>query len=688
MKRGTRVEVVEDDRLTNHFAKSGLSKSALKVLRIVLVRGGTEPKIRASVDFARIPYFDAEGRPSGAFRARLLAPFGDPQTGKLIRYMSPPGASPELYLPPLNDRPFEAIFDDVTTPLVIAEGEKKAAAGCLNGIPTIGIAGVWNWRSGGRPIAQLLEVNWLGRDAYICFDSPDLQANEQVAHAADALANHLRALGARVRFIILPTGDDGAKVGLDDYLMQAGEGAYRRLLDSAVDYFDAISEMNSQYLVVQNGAAGMVLHEKRVGGRLQIVMARPNEIAPVFANRFYTPPPPADAKPDEKPKPVNLFKGWMASSRRRQAKAVGFEPGLIDPDIYNTWRSNSIQAVPGDCSLFLAHVRENLAQGDLVVEKYIHDWAAHMIQKPRELPGTALVLMGGQGTGKTMFADILGALVGDSYLAVSSSLHLTGQFNAQLANKLLVLADEATWAGDKAAEGVLKAMITSKTRLVEGKGKDPYEVNNYLRLIVASNNDWPVPAGVDERRMAVIAVGKGSQQDTEFFGKLHRQMYEEGGIQALLRFLQTRDISNFRPQAIPRTDALLKLKMRSWSEARRFWYECLSQGTNCLGGRGWATELSTDDLHDAYIDHATKVGSRRRLSKAELGAELSKLVPTLETKRIRKNLAKQTLFYLMPSLPACRQHFEDVLNQPMDWHPDDEAPSVESRASRATSKKQ
>jgi hypothetical protein len=43
-----------------------------------------------------------------------------------------------------------------------------------------------------------------------------------------------------------------------------------------------------------------------------------------------------------------------------------------------------------------------------------------MIQRPWELPGTAVVLRGLQGTGKNTFADILGRLVARHYGVVTS----------------------------------------------------------------------------------------------------------------------------------------------------------------------------------------------------------------------------------------------------------------------------
>ena len=50
---------------------------------------------------------------------------------------------------------------------------------------------------------------------------------------------------------------------------------------------------------------------------------------------------------------------------------------------------------------------------------------------------------------------------------------MTGQFNAHMASCLLLQADEAVWAGDKAAEGRLKGLITSPIQQIEAKGVDP-----------------------------------------------------------------------------------------------------------------------------------------------------------------------------------------------------------------------
>lgn len=64
---------------------------------------------------------------------------------------------------------------------------------------------------------------------------------------------------------------------------------------------------------------------------------------------------------------------------------------------------------------------------------------------------------------------------------VTHPRHLTGNFNAHLAQKLFLVMDEHT--PDKAEMAVLKNLVTDSTLMVEGKGKDAYPVNSYLRWV-------------------------------------------------------------------------------------------------------------------------------------------------------------------------------------------------------------
>ncbi|HWY78710.1 MAG TPA: DUF3987 domain-containing protein [Verrucomicrobiae bacterium] len=112
---------------------------------------------------------------------------------------------------------------DVSQPLVITEGQKKAEKAAQEGICAISLSGVWNWRDrigdSSFPISDFELVALSGRRVLICFDS-DAAWNHQVHRAERDLAVFLqKRFGARVGVKRLPAGQTDAKVGLDDYLV-------------------------------------------------------------------------------------------------------------------------------------------------------------------------------------------------------------------------------------------------------------------------------------------------------------------------------------------------------------------------------------------------------------------------------------------------------------------------------------
>lgn len=122
--------------------------------------------------------------------------------------------------------------------------------------------------------------------------------------------------------------------------------------------------------------------------------------------------------------------------------------------------------------------------------------------------------------------DPLAELAGASGLHIANPSQLVGRFNSHLQNCILLFADEAFWAGDKAGESVLKALVTEPTITYEGKGRDAVSGKNLIHIVMASNSDWVVPAGLgDERRFAVFEVNGSRRGDKAFFDALNAQLY-------------------------------------------------------------------------------------------------------------------------------------------------------------------
>src|SRR6185503_3069857 len=145
---------------------------------------------------------------------------------------------------------------------------------------------------------------------------------------------------------------------------------------------------------------------------------------------------------------------------------------------------------------------------------------------------------------------------------ISSIKHLVGHFNVHLRDACLLFADEAYWPGDKRGEGELKRLITEPTLFIEPKFVDAMTVQNMLHVLMASNEDWIVPAGEFERRYAVFEVSERKRQDQNWFGPLNEAL-EHGGYQAMLHDLLQLDLGDWHPRAIPMTEALRKQQLRS-----------------------------------------------------------------------------------------------------------------------------
>ena len=219
-----------------------------------LLGGYMSPKTaRALGPCLAFPFFDAEGKPMTwlphADKGETPRPFvrlkprkpRNDSDGKPIKYESPLKSGNHIYIPPGA----RAAVLDPTADLNITEGEKKALAATQAGFPTIALCGVWNWTlkrpknpttgkgTGPRKLIEDLErINWSGRKLTVSFDA-EPKENPSVEWARWCFSQALAKCGANVRVIDLPVGPDGAKCGLDDFLLSHGAASLRLLLDTA-----------------------------------------------------------------------------------------------------------------------------------------------------------------------------------------------------------------------------------------------------------------------------------------------------------------------------------------------------------------------------------------------------------------------------------------------------------------------
>lgn len=429
-----------------------------------------------------------------------------------------------------------------------------------------------------------------------------------------------------------------------------------------------LDELNRKHAVLMMGGKCVVLNETfdYTFNRPDITFSAPTDFKNFYANRFVKK---VCNDGIERDKP--LGKVWFESRERRQFNGITFAPLKETPGQYNLWKGFAVEPKEGDCSLYLEHIRSNVAGGDSEIFAYIIAWMADAVQHPDNRPGTSIVLRSRQGTGKGVAISEFGKLFGHHFIQIHHTKHLVGNFNAHLKDALLVFADEAFWAGDKSGEGVLKAMVTEENIQIEPKGKDSFSIKNHIRLMISSNNDWVVPAGLEERRFFIQDVGENHIQDREYFGKILNQM-NTGGREALLHYLQHYDLSGVDLGKFPMTMALYETKVHSMTPLQKFWFSKLEAGAQLNDMDSWSEKpISTEKFRQEYYEFADDLGHRYKEDIRQIGLGLKKLIPsTFDKAKPRGEDGKQYQAYLFPPLEECRLFWEKLMKITIKWSKD------------------
>lgn len=584
---------------------------------------------------------------------------------KEIRYSQPKGSAPELYLPQIGNIDWVRIKRDVNVPLLITEGEKKAASACKVGIPTIGLGGVSCWSQNRRPIAQWDEFNFKDREVSIVFDS-DIIDKAPVQNAERRLANMLAQRGAIVRRVRL-SAEGNKKVGLDDFLVDRGlskgdlkaakaafEDLSKEVIPSLPRVDELVSELNEKFSIVNVNGQTLIQEEINIPqGPIETMYLRLADFNLRMRNRYAV-----DVGGDL----VNASVAWLNHPNRREYSRVVFEPSGCKDDEYNLWQGLCFISKKGDCSLLLQHIFEVICNGDEVSFRYLEAWCADIVKNPANRPGVAVVMRGEEGVGKGIFAQALMKLTSPHSVQVTQGHQVIGRFNSILKGRVLVFLDEAFWAGDKQSEGALKGMITERELVIEYKGKEPIRLTNYSRILMASNNEWVVPAGHGARRFFVLDVGSQYKGDQAYFNRLVSHI-DDGGLQAWADHLLNLDTSKIELRSPPKTKALLDQKLESMDSVDRFIYDMLMEGVN--NSATWNSTVAIDRLYQDYLDSANKTGERWHSDKNKFGKRLTKIFG-LKRERPMINLIRQYV-WCFPPLQECRDLFARYMEADIEW---------------------
>ncbi len=389
------------------------------------------------------------------------------------------------------------------------------------------------------------------------------------------------------------------------------EDEARRKVDSAWKTEDphpmeVVRKLNSKYAIIEQSAEILVEPESEE--------EMPNLLSMDALRRLHSPYKIRYEDSQGRLRVKNEVDYWIEHPERRCHRKIVFKPnGLENERDYNLWNGFAVKPKKGDCSTFLKHVRENVSQGDEQIAEWLLDWLAAIVQDPGGGPKTAVVLQGGQGVGKTVVGEYMRKIIGDKHFQrIAHHDHFVGRFNYDLVNNIFVHLDEATWGGDKKSEGMLKSLITDSKVTVEMKGRDRFQIDNNVHLLITSNEEWPVPMGEDDRRFMVINMGpRYKAAGKDFFSELFDEMNNRGGPEALLYYLRyerkLKDTDPERPRDVGPHHR--DIKEASLDDVGKVLMNWVTEGR--VGARGeWVQVVPTTELYESYRREAREMGFR------------------------------------------------------------------------------
>lgn len=476
--------------------------------------------------------------------------------GEAPRYVQMPNTAPVAYYPKIVD--WTTIAQErhpaPMTPLIITEGELKAAKACRAGFPTIGIGGVWNWRSnrlGLMWLPSLDLVNWVRRHVYICFDS-DYRTNPQVCLALHEFAQELQRRGAFVYLISLPALQGLEKTGLDDFLVHAGAtapGQLRELLEQAepLGLSAPLWELNKRFLYVSN--PGLIL-DTISGQKIAPAMFKEHhQSTAVYQERHLR------TNGTVSYKPVSASATWIKWPLRREAAALTYVPGgkqFIDVPkgsgrYYNLWPGLAVEPSPGDVTPFLelvAHMFSGTPEEEI---KWFHRWLAYPLQYPGTKLFTAVLVHGIiHGTGKSLIGYTMKEIYGLNFTKITAA-ELHGNFNEWAENKQFILGDDVMGSEKRQHADALKILITQQEMRINAKFIPTYIIPDCINYYFTSNHPDAFVLEDHDRRYAIFRVVVEPLPSKFYLS--YMKWLKADGASHLLQYFYDLDLGDFNPAA-------------------------------------------------------------------------------------------------------------------------------------------
>lgn len=186
----------------------------------------------------------------------------------------------------------------------------------------------------------------------------------------------------------------------------------------------------------------------------------------------------------------------------------------------NSYKASPVDADPGTSAeagkIIEYHTKVNFP--DRLSQQMLLSFLAFIVQQPGRKIKYAVFMQGAEGSGKGIFMDMMGAVLGKTnYVAVGDDA-ISSPFNEWMADKQLIFYDEVLQGNMKQDRmNSLKAKITNEEVSISQKFKNVRTVPNLANDFFASNSANGIRIDDNDRRFFVLQSVFQTKRDIDAF---------------------------------------------------------------------------------------------------------------------------------------------------------------------------
>ena len=177
--------------------------------------------------------------------------------------------------------------------------------------------------------------------------------------------------------------------------------------------------------------------------------------------------------------------------------------------------------------------------------EFLIKYFSFILKYPSKKTNVNIIVAGKDGTGKSILFDYFRNMILGEELSsqTDDTEDIFSRFSNIYVNKLFLQIDEICSDDFKKKKAEkLKNITVSKTIKYEKKGIDSITVNNYVNMVMTTNNDFTIPISQTDRRNVFFKCSDTYLQNKEYFNKLSLEFKREDVARAFYEYLMNYNI--------------------------------------------------------------------------------------------------------------------------------------------------